>query len=224
METLTYQQWLESFKKEWEAGQHVLLIGHTGSGKTIAAEDVLLLRKYVVAIATKSKDKSLEQYIKNDGFVKRDTWPPEWNQRKILFWRKPKALGDFSAQQIGVYEVMSDVFQRGGWTTYFDDLIYITNTLRLKEPVKMFYTQVRSMGVSIVASLQRPFWAPVEATSQSTYALVFAAHDERDVHRIAEGLSVSFKVLLEAIKSLNEYEFVFVRTGKPLIKVEKRSL
>lgn len=221
MEVLTYQQWLESFKKEWEAGQHVLIVGPTGSGKTVAAQDLLLLRRYIVAIATKSKDKSLDGY---KGFIKRSTWPPDFHEKKILFWRKPKALGDFSEQQIGIYGVLADIFKRGGWTVYFDDLIYVTNTLKLKEPVKMFYTQVRSLGVSIVASLQRPFWAPLEAVSQSTYALVFAARDEHDVHRLAEGLSVPYKELLAAIKSLGEYEFVFVRTGKPLIKVEKRSL
>lgn len=222
METLTYQQWLEQFKKQWEPGQHVLIVGPTGSGKTVAAQDMLLLRKYIVAIATKGKDKSLDGY---KGFVKRSKWPPDYPERKILFWRKPKALGDFSEQQIGIYEVLADIFKRGGWTVYFDDLIYVTGTLKLKAPITMFYTQVRSLGVSIVSSLQRPFWAPLEAISQSTYALVFAAHDQHDVHRLAEGLSVSYRELLDAIKTLQPYEFIFLRTGKPPIKVEaKRSI
>lgn len=221
METLTYQQWLESFKRQWEPGQHVLLVGHTGSGKTVAAEDMLLLRKYVVVVATKAKDKSLDAY---KGFAKLDEWPPAWNQKKILFWKKPKALGDFASQQIAIYKLLNDVYQHGGWTVYFDDLVFLTGTLRLKEPVRMFYTQVRSQGVSIVSSLQRPFWAPLEAVSQSTYALVFAVHDEHDIHRLSEGLSVGYRELLASIKELGPFEFIFLRTGKQPVKVSKKEI
>lgn len=223
METLTYQQWLDHFRQQWEPGQHVLLVGPTGSGKTIAAEDMLLLRKYVVAIATKAKDESLDRY-KEAGFKQIDTWPPAWNIKRALYWKKPKALGDFATMQIGIYKLLNDIYQHGGWTVSFDDLVFITGTLKLKEPIRMFYTQVRSMGVSIVALLQRPFWAPLEAISQSTYALVFQATDEHDIHRLSEGLSINYKQLLEALKELGEYEFLFLRTGKQPIKVSKKEI
>lgn len=221
METLTYQQWLDGFKGQWKSGQHVLLVGPTGSGKTVAAQDMLLLRQYVVAIATKAKDESLDAY---KGFKKLDEWPPAWNEKRVLFWRKPKALGDFASQQVAIYKLLNDVYQHGGWTVYFDDLVFVTGTLRLKEPIRMFYTQVRSQGVSIVSSLQRPFWAPLEAVSQSTYALVFAAHDEHDIHRLSEGLSINYRALLAAIRELEPYEFIFLRTGKTPIKVEKKEM
>lgn len=223
METISYQQWLDAFKRKWKAGQHVLLVGHTGSGKTVAAQDMLMLRKYVVVIATKARDESLDAYIKN-GYKKSEEWPPGWNMRKIIFWRKPKALGDFRGQQVGIYQVMADIFSRGGWCISFDDLIYVTNTLKLKEPVKMFYTQARSQAISIVANLQRPFWAPLEAISQSTYALVFAARDEHDIRRMAEGLSIPYRELLSAVKELEEYQFIFLETGRAPVRVEKKEM
>lgn len=221
METLTYQQWLSAFKRDWKAGQHVLIVGPTGSGKTVAAQDMLLLRRHVVVIATKAKDESLDGY---QNFEKRDEWPPAWNEERVLFWKKPKALGDFATQQIAIYQLLNDVYKRGGWTVYFDDLVFVTSTLKLKEPVRMFYTQVRSQGVSIVASLQRPFWAPLEAISQSTYALVFAAHDEHDIKRLSEGLSVPYKGLLADLKGLQPYEFLFLRTGGRTVHVQRKEI
>lgn len=223
LETISYQQWLDAFGHKWKAGQHVLLVGHTGSGKTVAAQDMLMLRKHVVVIATKARDESLDAYSKS-GYHRLDEWPPAWNIKKVIFWRKPRALGDFRGQQVGIYQVLADIFTRGGWCIAFDDLIYVTSTLKLKEPVKMFYTQARSQGISIVANLQRPFWAPLEAISQSTYALVFAAHDEHDIHRLAEGLSVPYRELLAAIKELQPYQFIFLETGRAPIRVEKKEM
>lgn len=223
LETISYQTWLDAFKAKWKPGDHVLLVGHTGSGKTVAAQDMLLLRSYVVVIATKAKDKSLDEYVRA-GYKKVDEWPPAWNQKKVIFWRKPKALGDFRGQQVGIYQVMADIFSRGVWCISFDDLIYVTGTLKLKVPVQMFYTQARSQNISIVANLQRPFWAPLEAISQSSFALVFAVSDEHDIHRLAEGLSIPFKELLAAIRELGEYEFIFLQTGKAPIKVGKKEM
>lgn len=223
METISYRQWLDDFKRKWKPGQHVLLIGHTGSGKTVAAQDMLMLRKYCVVVATKARDESLDSYVRH-GYRKLDEWPPAWNVKKVIFWRKPKALGDFRGQQVGIYQVMSDIFVRGAWCIAFDDLIYVCNTLKLKEPVKMFYTQARSQNISIVSNLQRPFWAPLEAISQSTYALVFAAHDEHDIRRLAEGLSIPFKELLAAIKELGPYQSIFLETGRAPVRVEKKEL
>lgn len=215
---MTYQEWLDYFRQRWKPGQHVLLIGATGSGKTVAARDMLLLRKYVVAVATKSKDKSLDSY----GFAKISSWPPSFYLKRVLFWVKPKALGDFSAQAIGIYRVLADIFKRGGWCVYFDDLIYVVNTLGLKAAIRMMYTQVRSQNVSLVGSLQRPYWAPLECISQSSYALVFRIRDGHDIKRLAEGFSVSYQELLQAIQSLKEYEFVFLATGAEPVHVERK--
>ena len=218
---LTHEQFLEQFQHKWRQGQHVLLIGPTGSGKTIVAQDVEELRQHVVVIATKAKDESLERYKR---FSKMDHWPPQWYEKLILYWKRPRNLGDFKEQRAGIYQVMSDLYEIGGWTVYFDDLYYVSNTLGLKGAIQMFYTQVRSNNVSIMASIQRPAWVPLEAVSQSTYALVFSIRDERDIVRVAEGLSLAPKELKSAIGNLKQYEFLFLETGQPLQLVEKRKL
>lgn len=220
MRTVTYQDFITLFRRKWHPGQHVSVIGPTGSGKSTVAHDVELMRKRVVVIATKAKDETLDTYTR---FKRREKWPPEYHEQLILFWRKPKRLGDFREQQEAIYHVMQDIYKVGSWTVVFDDLFYVSDTLRLKEAVRMFYTQVRSNNVSIVSNIQRPFWVPLEALSQSTYALLFPTRDERDIKRVAEGLGYNWKELKAAVAQLKEYEFLLLETGKDPIHVQRRA-
>lgn len=220
MDKLTYQEYLQRFRRKWEPGQHVAIIGPTGSGKTNIAHDVEQLRKRVVVIATKAKDRTLDTY---KDFKKRDSWPPDWHEKLILFWKKPKTLGDFRDQQIGIYTVMADLYKVGSWTIVFDDLFYVSHTLRLEGPVRMFYTQVRSNNVSIVSNIQRPFRVPLEAMSQSTYALMFSTRDDKDIRRVAEDMGLDYRELKAALSQLQQYEFLLLETGKEPVHIEKRS-
>jgi energy-coupling factor transporter ATP-binding protein EcfA2 len=221
LKRLQHDEFLIRFGKTWKQGQHVAIVGSTGSGKTTVAQEIEDLRDYVVVIATKANDESLDHYTR---FTKMDKWPPDYTKKLVLFWKKPKVLGDFREQRRAIYGVMADVFKVGGWTVYFDDLFYVSETLRLKESVRMFYTQVRSNHVSIVSSIQRPFWVPIEALSQSTYVLLFGTRDQRDIKRVSEGISIPIQELQQAISQLEEYEFLFLQTGKTPILIEKRDL
>lgn len=220
MEEITYQDFLRQLKHKWKGGQHIGVIGPTGSGKSWAVADILNLRRHVVVVATKSKDRTLDERYKD--FVKRNTWPPDWTEKKVLFWKKPKRLGDFREQQIAVYELMDDVYRRGGYTISFDDLFYVSETLKLKRPLQMLYTQVRSQNASIVANMQRPAWVPLEAVSQVTYLIVFRIHDRQDIDRIAEGMGLDRKTLASQVSELQQYEFLFLEIGKEPIKVERQ--
>lgn len=220
MQELSYQEFLDTFQGKWQQGEHVAIIGPTGSGKTYVAQDIKLMRSRLVVIATKSKDETLSKY---KGFKKRDTWPPDFNEKQVLFWKKPKSLTDFRGVQIAIYGVMADLYKYGSWTIYFDDLFFVSSTLKLKEPLRMFYTQVRSNDVSIVASIQRPFWVPVEAVSQSSYSLMFPTRDEKDIKRVAEGMGLYYPALNNAISELEQYEFLLLEHGKDPVHVQKRS-
>jgi hypothetical protein len=215
--TVTYQQFLHILESKWSAGQHITVIGTTGSGKTIAIRDILSMRRYLVVLATKAHDPSLSRYH----LPTITSWPPDYTQEKVLVWKKPKKLGDFGSQQALVYTVMNDVFFRGGYTVYFDDLFYVVNMLHLRKAVEMLYTQVRSQGVSLVASVQRPSNVPLVSVNQASYLLVFNIKDIIDVQRVAKDVSMSWKELQAAIATLQKYEFLFLEMGAEALKVQK---
>lgn len=218
METMSYQEYLSLMKREWKPGEHIGIIGPTGSGKTYIARDLLGIRKRAVVIATKSKDKTLDGYT----FDKYNSWPPDYATRYVLLWKKAKRLGDYLQQQALIYNTLDDIYRHGSWAIYFDDLYYISETLRLKRAIQMLYTQVRSQEVSLIASMQRPRWVPLEAVSQTSYLITFQIRDHFDVERAAGGMGIDRKQFAAAIKSLGQYEFLLVRTNQEPIKVLKR--
>lgn len=219
MEKWRYQDFLVYMKRNWRLGEHIGIIAPTGGGKSYITKDLVPLHKRSVIIATKAKDKTLDAFP----FVRRTTWPPEYNEYQILLWKKPKELGMFGEQQLLVYNTMNDIYKHGGWTVYFDDLYYIANTLGLKRAVQMFYTQVRSQNVSIVANMQRPRLVVLEAVSQATYLIILRVRDKLDVERIAEGMGIDRKELLAANEALAQYEFLLLENGKEPVHVEKAS-
>jgi ABC-type dipeptide/oligopeptide/nickel transport system ATPase component len=220
IQTIPYTQFLRDMQHKWKQGQHISLVGPTGSGKTVAARDLVALRDYLVVIATKAKDASLNRYK----LVRRSDWPPNWDEEKILLWVKPKQLGDFSRQTAIIYYTLNDIYRTGGWTAYFDDVFYITNTLGLKRPMQMMYTQARSNNISLIGSLQRPRNVPVEVINQSTFLLLFKVRDRLDIERVAEEMSVDRQELFRALSQLQDYEFTLLETGKAPMIVRRAML
>lgn len=211
MRELTRNEFLEEFKGQWQIGEHVTIIGTTGSGKTFLAEDIYNMRRFVVVIATKSSDETLTDYGKD--FYRIKKWPPSWHQEKVLFWKKPDVLGEFSDQREAIYKVLSAVYKSGNRTIGLDDVVYMVRQLKLQGELAMLYTQARSQNISLVGNIQRPFWVPLEVTNQATHVLLFGVRDKDDVDRVAEAQGIRKDEIRGAVSALNKYDFAWVRTG-----------
>lgn len=216
----TYEQFLGHMRSRWRQGQHIALIAPTGGGKTYAALDLISIRKHVVAIATKAKDETLDTYP----FVRKSDWPPDYGEHRILYWVKPRVLGDFSTQRQAIRLVMQDLYKRGGWAIYFDDVNYVANTLGLRSELQMFYTQVRSNHVSIIAAQQRPSIRLLEALSQSSYILLFRVHDKIDRDRVAGEVGIDRKQLEALNAQLADFEFLLIQHGRTPILVHRKEV
>ena len=171
----------------WEQGQHVTLIGPTGSGKSVLARAILPRRSHVVWVATKPQDRIIDDLV-SDGFVVRDEWKPGDSADRIILHpvRRRSASEDrqLAREQIG--RMLDDAYVQGGWTVVLDESRYVTGTLNLSGKVETLWLQGRSLGVSIVSGSQRPRHVPLEAYSQASHLFIWRTKDRQDLKRLAE--------------------------------------
>lgn len=194
--------WLASFRVRWRQGEHVAVIGPTGSGKTGLAADLLMIRSYVVALAVKRHDDTLGMF---KGYKILRKWPAEYGQKHVILWVKPKSLGDVLIQRGRILAALDNIYEAGGWCVYFDDLSYIADTMHIKMPIVVFLNQGRSSAISAVCATTRPRKVPTEAFNQCRHVVAFKFDDSEEVKRVAEIAGLDNKTMLELNQQLAVY-------------------
>lgn len=206
---------------DWRQGEHVGLIGPTGSGKTNAAFWLLPMRRFVTILATKPRDSSLEKFGKRNGYKKIERWEKLSHTKypRRILWPNARALDAQAVQQKAFAEALGIIYRQGGWCVYMDELWFIGQVLNLTRTVKIYLQQARSMGISLVVSSQRPAWIPVEVFDQSTHLFFYRDNDERNLSRIAGIGYLNANTIRTVVASLPEYHVLYVntRTGTMMI-------
>lgn len=195
------------------------MIGPTGRGKTYLAYDLLQARKYVLALITKKKDQTIDRY---EDYRAIDAWHKRfYDDTRLLLWKRAKTLGDTREQRETIFKALSDVYASGGWALYLDDLFYLSETLHMRRALQMMYTQVRSDHITLVASIQRPFWVPVEVTTQATHVIIFKSQGDIDMLQLAKAAGVKHKELEAMNSQLDQWDFIYVKHGLQATVVRK---
>lgn len=211
----------------WAQGEHVCFIGPTGSGKSVLALSLLPLRKWVIILASKPKDRSLEEFARHHKFRVLSRWRNLSIQRypRRIIWPIHKKLRSMVALQEKVFEETLDiVYEDGGWTLYGDELWWLINQLGLGLHIKTFALQSRSLGISLVLGLQRPRWVPLEVYTQSTHFFIYQATDSEDIRRLADMGSRYSEVVYETVPKLDQFECLYVRArGKNQMVVRTKA-
>jgi ABC-type dipeptide/oligopeptide/nickel transport system ATPase component len=183
----------------WQQGQHVSVIGRTGSGKSYLCAKLLQTRRAVLAIQTKPDDIRYEGFerIKSIGGV-------HYGQYRYLLSPKP----DFGVQAAEIARALDYAWKTskrdGGWCVYIDELYYLTEKLHLGNRVELMATQGRSKNLSLVIGMQRPVGITRWALSESTHVLS-AQLEGRDVKTLMEGTTPR----MELVSQLYRYEFAY---------------
>lgn len=200
------------FKTAWKPGQHLVLIGPTGEGKTTFAVHILASRKFLLALDPKGDDETLSR-------LKLPTlthWPPDqrvWNEiaeGKPARFRVGVPLrtgADWERLRQLFERTLNGVFECGGFTIYLDELQILTDPsmMRLRGPIDRLYVAARSKGVSAVSSYQAPAWVSPAASRQATWFVVFRTNNRDMLKKVADITGKDWHALEAAVQSMPEF-------------------
>lgn len=206
---------LERIRAEWNQGQHVVVIGPTGCGKTTVLSELLTARKYVMFFGTKLYDDSYDRFIKQ-GYRRYNTYDaiPSWCNRAMLWPKIPKGtdLRDIYARQSAVFRpALNRMFHERGWTVVLDELHYLCNELRLEQEAAMFHHQGRSSKLTMVDGFQRPAHVPLVVYGSASHVLVWKTKQlDTDGKRLADFGGADKREMTENMTDLEKFEFVYI--------------
>lgn len=211
-------------RRVWLQGEHVVLIGATGTGKTTIAKDLLALRDYVIVLGVKPRDRTLERFTREQPkYRKYSDWPIHAGVTHALIWIKAKEIDDAQAQAARVHRVMSGVYRDGGWCLFLDDTGYITGTLKRTQDVVMLLNTARSSNISLVAAATQPTSVvariPSETVRQPRHYIIFKFEAEDAIKSLASITGVGRKRMEAGLTELRIYpnkttDFLSISSGE----------
>lgn len=204
--------------------EHLTVYGKTGGGKSYFVGYVLRQRalargSHVVIVATKKTDKTLTAL----GWPIVDTWPPGYKEHQVIYWAKAKGISAEHRipQRAKVKELMNKLWvARSNKVVYWDELPYLEQDLALKTELATFYREGRSLGITNVASMQRPAGVSRLAHSEAGWTVAFPPKDVDDRNRVAEVLGDRgrFRIVLDSLdRTKHEFLIRHDRTGESYI-------
>lgn len=198
----------------WIPGEHIGLIGPTGQGKTTMLTHLLPLHKYVIVLATKPRDETMDNLIAH-GYEKFDRFhgylDPQDHPRQVI-WPNARKINAKDDQRAVFADALARIYSLGNWTVAIDELWYFTNVLNLGDMIKMYYLQARSLGISLIAGTQRPAWVPRELYTSCTHIFFWRTNDEDDLRSIGGIGATSATLIREVVSHLDQYEALYINT------------
>ena len=213
---------------EWAPGEHVTVVGPTGSGKTHIAVSLAELCRYVLVLAAKRQDPLVSDLAKHGYFITRDLNDIKWTQNekggpvepvrpKVVYWPpspeklKPREL--IAAHGAAFGNALDWADKSGKWCLIVDETMYLAEHLRLMKELDHLWFQGRTQKVSVIACAQRPSRVPRLAFSSASYLFLAQTNDVGDLERLRD-IAAGFPkgMIDEAVMSLDydAHEFLFV--------------
>jgi len=206
--------WVKFVQKlDWQAGEHVALIGPTGQGKTTLLLNLLPMHPYVTVFATKPRDRSMDKLIA-EGYVKLPRWQSidARDMPRRVLWPDATEMDSVENQRRVFHHAFGAIYREGGWTVALDETWYIINTLGLAPDVKLYLLQARALDISLVCATQRPANVPLEIYDQSTHLFFWRDNDEANLRRLSGISWRSAELVRQIVSGLEQYQVLYINT------------
>lgn len=185
---------MASLPFEWKRGQHLAIIGDTGTGKTTVAQAIMDERRYCLALKSKADDVVWQGYKRvrkvlpdlESTLVERLLLEPRYEDQWLQF-----ALA------------LDRAFTMGNWTLLIDDLPHVQDLDRRHLLlIKRLLIMGRSVGDSVISAMQRPVDISRYAIAEARITISFML-EGRDILSIRDATN---PIMAEAVESLGEHD------------------
>lgn len=214
---------LQRLRNVWRQGEHILISGSTGSGKTALARHVVEIRArnggHVVVFCMKPLEDPtiVTEYKDFERWKKWKNRPASWEKRVLLWPDVRSAKGDKEE----ILRIQSDVFQEafnginrsGHYTVQVDEGLYATSPtfLNMASDLAMAHAIGRSGRLTMVTLTQRPSHLPLILYGSASHAFVGRTREASDQKRLAElGAREGAKALATRIADQGRHDFLWI--------------
>lgn len=214
------------FRKSHRQGEHVSIVGQTGSGKSVLGLELCKLiatRKgkdgrpaRVVVLGTKPRDDTMAAL----GWPVIKKWPPSYGQEACIVWPRGTDPDTAARVQSKVFRpLLNTIFHEGGQTVYLDEAAYfedpLPDGLGLKTIMRQYWTTARGLKLTLIAGTQRPRGVVRSMWSEPSWVFIFPPDDDDDLQRVAQ-LSGARDDVLDIAQQLGGHEFLCVRRQRDM--------
>jgi len=218
--------------RNFRQGDHVAILGPTGSGKTHIAFAVAEIRSYVIVIACKPKDPLVDDALKRGYWlVPTDRLEiPYVDSRplhpRVIYWprlsdKQRHSLPDHqvlaaerSMQKPRVQAALGYVRQNGHWSVILDEGTWVCRDLNLQRDVDSALFSFRTLNSSVIILGQRPSWMGRYVLSSPTHLFLFNTNDRDDRKALGDVSGIDSATVRDIVGSLDfdGHEFLYIDT------------